>query len=601
MEQQTFFQTQIIARFLGCRIPVGREEIIDLAKIFLNESKRFEAFLVLLTLEHKDKEVIDMISDTLKFQREMLRKPIDNEKELVKKLFSEGEINNHKLCNRAIRAFIAMPFSGISLTYLLLAEITAPDKQVSLHMDILAIIKRLNEFIKEIGDYSANVLSVVTKFQMENSEGVSSSLLNSVLERLPKESTKDYFLSLWLYWSYLGIPSAAEPAKSLNGKDVNLSQEYLDFLRKPRWSWYLQETLENDYREILKACNDSQAGVLKNTLKKHPLTEIVPLILHAHCYGDVQIASVLLSHLYLTHSFPSMQLRISEINGGWGTPENFVALSPALREKWFTKKANLCINTAGRGSHKDFPESEILAFKEFYMIQPFDSELLKAMLKAAWKTRDPELQKMLGRSLHRITSTSLLEQILRQALVVGSIGAVKASTLQLLALDSPMSLLSTSEAALAMFTSPRTRNLINGVLDAYDVATAGIPKYQHTNFSLKASLIRNMVKGFDQNDFDFVEKNSNSILHEEMIIKEWENEGEWELIVQAVLYGKLLTVQAAEVAFQKILLNCSASQIVNVYQNLVRRDAMTASFYQVVVAPILTAHSISLETETAFS
>lgn len=573
---------------------MNEDQIIEMAKKWLEQGARFEAFL-LATKAFRFKyneDRLDLMSKTVGFTLDI--NTIRKIKEVPFKdiLFEILKDKNSSFLNFETVIIKCIVHQGNFLTLLLL--IMYEWKTIDKTSERCKFVQKM---IDVYGDWVSIKLKIFDLFHEACNLLASKKLSNPTLiihlsQKLIERGEWRMLLRFYEYYSYLGESKIYEPIFQVllesNIPEVEFERPFANskdfFWSNPVFTF---DVLVTRYERLLKTKNGREA--ISDLLPENSIGSLIPFCICAKEAGDVELEAAILWYALRKSSSSGLLDRMSEISG-FKAPDEFLKTGLENRANWLSNR----LMESMKAFESDKPHLYIHSVKQAYTVQPFKSEVLRVLFKLDGLSQDSEIEKMLLYSIGKMTSCVVLGRLLSYAVTAKSQYGLRLVLRRLILLGHYDTILFALEQAQKFL---KQNDLEQGILvaETIDSYEEFIPKNKvHTK---KLEQLKKWHSQYQQQNIDgalFSSNEKNRMLQEKEAF-DLLGKKEYNKLFKQFEQGKISSPVILELMLRSALARRNEKDVVLVYKELVQVDSAFASFYNLEVAPYFLRQKISWE------
>ena len=397
---------------------------------FMADGLQYESILICATMYIKGLDPAAKSEDAIK---KILGSDITyfsakyDEKEFSTRLWSHYAHNTSPtswsyLYKQAIVCFIKYPNGGIAKLMIAIAfdcavEISEDDPRRIIIEKLFKLFFEKNQ--DRLEDVMANIFRELPDKPAEQDRCIAH-VLDMIINKMIDAGQEYFCITLVAFHDYLGKTWISDAVVMvLQARGCDIESLYQELHEKEIWPWYEKEYLDEKWHKLVHPPKDQKKkDHLSNFLNVASLWSLVPLILKAQKYGDVEIISRLLWHINRKERSQKLASRFQEFNGGYDISQAYFNLPLEQKGLWLNNQLTEC-RTMQKAKH-NLSGKQVKSIKSLYAIRPFDTIVLATMFRAELLTGDIELSNMYRYSVDRIKSHVTLGSLLIEAIRLGN-------------------------------------------------------------------------------------------------------------------------------------------------------------------------------------
>lgn len=408
--------------------------------------------------------------------------------------------------------------------------------------------------------------------------------LNLILEAIVMADDEKNEALIALYWYYVYLCEyqiVDEISNFITSLEVDYTVSF-------SWPWVRTEKMQSRYSRILaiksivsEDKNEREQAIdrLSAKMETYSVRMLVPLIIYSRAMGDIENESWLLRFVWKKIDTEGIIIRLSQVCG-YEIPEEVASFNYETRGRWVTNRLKSCDRVI-RGNEVD--DDDIWSVKKLYTIQPYNSQVILALIHISVSSDDVDIERMLEHSVNGIGSSTAyisMGRFLMAALNVGSLNA----TLIVLKRIAKIKQYETILYALdnidfhKLRKNRNSRKSITMCLDFYDEVTPIRERNEHRAFSL-----RDKYDGVNYDREIYLKMQAS--YKEDLEVTRLYDKKDYDSIMKYLSKGTNVSITKVKMVLKIAIELRSPTRIIPAYELLASIDPVEASFYNSEVEP----------------
>lgn len=505
--------------------------------------------------------------------------------DLLKDLLAEPISSQEEMYEFAIKMFVARPLGDTTATAFFIYEIFAQKDSAGLEVsNVVLKFYEANERYSDLLFWAFKFLCDATKGNLRNR------CLLYLTEKLRLIKADEVLLSLYWYYSYLGYEEIVNIVFEALLKN-EVAEEYfrLSSFKLFHWPDLPLESIKNQYEALVSIQLETHPNSklkFSEILFKKKFHTLIPLCLYAKSNGNLELESVILWRAIRKDEFGNLFDRLEEVNG---YPINQRTRINFLFEKtpWVRESLLICDRCV---LGQELTEGNIQRCKDLFTLNPQNNTTLKGLLGIHKYNSDNEVLEMLKHSISRKIGNSSLSDLSLTALRLRSSEGLKI-------ISGRMSELS--------YKNTKPELILNIITKVYEKAVAKKNrKEEQILFTLEALYFYyHFTEKIRRDDVAYKSMRANCIKLKKSRVDPpvFKNTAQQNVITAKSMFSnnsyrkliswfyseKNLSVEVLEIVLKACLKEGLGIPILEVYRELVNKNASYARIYNIEVEPFI--------------
>ena len=402
---------------------------------------------------------------------------------------------------------------------------------------------------------------------------------------LSGETYQKQLFDVLMYITYAGNPEAKELAQLMSEYGANLSALHREFVNHPYQHIPWASFLKDQYNQIVGVQNErGSADMLLKTIENRTLSQLILSAHYSYLKGNFKSTSELLKYATEVGLFPNLMEYIADISGGYEVPKEFKEGNLRSRKEWIAHQLKLAYAISGRSRKEQIHEREIKSIKKAFIVQPFNTAILKALIKifASQSHKEREIGDMIQYGVEHNSSVNALEVLLVESICHCNLAAAQFIVSRIIQLKSFKSLVLACECVLTYRTnvSIQMKGIMKAIIEVYDnfVSTE--------NRLYKGKLVVRYKEIMGQPiSFSILNENHTCLINELSLIQKPVLQKEEHILINLVEEGSIKLSLALDAAFQGMLQIGNHTRVLNMYDLLAEKSPELGTLYFSSIVP----------------